>query len=127
MNLDLSGDTPITAAYEFSKERLPGVSFDQFIELFKDWRIVGLHHGHQCAGVVFIKDGFVHICVSSLFRKRWASRRLIKQIISLAAVDGVAKTSVFKNDQFRQRFAERLGFSRVGESGDSYIYEVKDA
>lgn len=74
-----------------------------------------------------MKDGHVHICVSSEYRKRWASKRLIRQIIHMAAVNGVAKTSVFKNDIYRQQFAERLGFKRIGEVGDSYIYEVKDA
>lgn len=127
MNLDLSGDTPITAAYEFSKERLPGVSFDRFLEMFKDWRIVGINQGQKCAGVVFMKDGFVHICVSPEYRRRWASKRLIKQIIHLASIDGVARTSVFKTDDYRQRFAERLGFVRTHEIGDLYIYEVQDA
>lgn len=127
MILDLTGPTPITEAYEYSKERFKNVSFEDFLHSFIDWRIVGFYHGRKCAGVVFIKDGWVHISVNPKYRKRWASKRLIRQIISLAAVNGIARTTVFKNDPYRQKFAERLGFIRNGEVVDAFIYEVKNA
>lgn len=120
----LKNDRPLEDAYEFSKERLSGLSLEAFKVAFKDWHINGFYQRDKIAGVVFIKTGFVHICVNPEYRKRWATKGLIKSILDKASFCGKVYTSVNRGDDFRQDFARRLGFRKMLETGDIEIYEA---
>lgn len=100
------------------------ISFEDFCNYFEDWTFEYIYKGPVLIGASFHKDGFIHVAIFHEYRKRWAKRNLIKQLISNAMIDGKAYTTVFKNDEYRTTFAKRLGFKLI-KDGEVQTYRIE--
>lgn len=98
--------------------------FDDFCNDYKNWNFEYIYKNGLCVGAVIIKDGYIHIIISNEHRKNWATKGLIKRLLINSMVDGVVKTTIFKNDEYRITFAKRLGF-KLTKDGEIQTYEVK--
>lgn len=113
------------AILEMQQDTLEGkCTFEDFCKFFEDWKFDYIYKGPVLIGASFHKDGFIHVAIFHEYRKRWAKRNLIKQLISNAMIDGKAYTTAYKNDEYRTTFAKRLGF-RLIKDGEIQTYEVK--
>ena len=111
--------------FDAIKERFPvEYTFTQFQENFKDWKFEYLYRDLVCIGAVMSNNGFIHIAISEPYRKTWAKKNEIKKLITNVMQEGKAYTTIFRNDEFRAKFAERLGFTMI-EDGAIQTYEVK--
>lgn len=109
-------------AYQFTKERFKDE--EQFKQIMDGWSLFGIFRNKRCIGVVFSKDGFIHISIDHPFRKIWATKGLIRLILKTLAVDGKCSTTVFDGDKFRSDFAERLGFASQNNVDGIKLYEA---
>ena len=111
--------------YEAIKDRLPeDYTYSKFCEGFKDWKFEYLYQDSKCIGAAMSKDGYIHVAIDEAYRKVWAKKNQIKQLILNAMQEGKAYTTIFKHDEFRANFAKRLGFTMI-KDGDIQTYEVK--
>lgn len=99
-------------------------TFDNFKQDYKSWQFNYIYKKKLCIGATIIRNGFIHIIIAKDHRNTWASKNLIKRLITDAMKDGVAKTTIFKDDSYRITFAKRLGFKLI-EDGEIQTYEVK--
>lgn len=83
------------------------ISYDDYEEIAKDWRIVAMIRDDEPIGAVYYKDGETHVSVLPKWRRRWATRGLLKQIM-----DDTKFTRVDVGHDFMYGILERLGFRR---------------
>ena len=73
-------DEAIEAGWEAYAERLPGQE-----ALYRagcvNWQTVAVCDGEKVVGALFVKDGVIHLGIVPSYRSRWASRRLIRQML----------------------------------------------
>jgi hypothetical protein len=106
------------------KERFPeDYSLWKFQTDFKDWYFEYIYKDNRCIGATISRNGYIHIGIIPEYRKKWATKNEIRFLISSSMKDGVAKTTIFRDDQFRINFAKRLGFKMI-EDKDIQTYEV---
>lgn len=88
------------------------VSFEQYAEALKDWRVQVILRDDEPIGAVFKKDGEVHVSVVPEWRKKWATRGIIKQIF-----DEANHTTVTSgHEDYMFDILQRLGMSQVGQN-----------
>ena len=103
-------------AFDASRERFPDeFTFDDMVDMLGHWRIRGIFDQGKCIGVVADHEGVVHVSILPEFRKRWATRNVLKEAIQGAMIDGKASTYLLSGDDYRAKFAERLGFMKTAE------------
>lgn len=98
--------------------------FEDFCKTYQNWQFEYIYKQDLCIGATIINNGYIHVIIDEPYRKRWASKNLIKKLIEQAMIDGVAKTTIFKDDDYRITFAKRLGFTLI-KDGNIQTYEVK--
>jgi len=98
--------------------------FEDFCHDYRDWEFKYIYKQNLCIGAVIVNNGYIHIIIDEKYRKKWASKGLIARLIKESMVHGVAKTTVFKDDEYRTAFAKRIGFKLI-EDGETQTYEVK--
>lgn len=99
-------------------------SFDDFCNGFKEWNFEYIYKKNLCIGATINNNGFIHIIIDKDYRKRWASKSLIINLLLKAMIDGKVKTTIFNDDDYRIDFAKRLGFKLI-KDGTIQTYEVK--
>ena len=125
MNIKDSPQDEITrVAFMASSEVFPDdFTFDDMREQLGHWRLRGIFDDDKCVGAIMDYEGIVHISVLPEARKRWASRKLLKQAIHGAMIDGKVCTLVYNGDSERAKFAERLGFVRTQANDEVVRYD----
>lgn len=86
---------------------------DNYLNLAKEWSPVAVCDDNKVIGVLISKDNVIHLAIIPEYRGRWASRRIIRDMLKYG------KTTVAGPDN---SFVERLGFRRVGS-----VYKYMEA
>lgn len=100
-------DEAIDAGWLAYKERMP--NHEQAYRTTCDgWKVVAVCSGKEVIGALFSKDGVIHIGIRPEWRGKWASRRIIGQMLSYGK-----KTDLMPGED--PEFIERIGFSKIGD------------
>lgn len=83
------------------------ISYEDYAAIAKNWQLSVLVRDGEPIGTVFRKDGETHVSILPHWRKRWATRGLLKQIM-----DDTRFTRVDVGHDFMYGILERLGFQR---------------
>lgn len=101
-------DEAIEAAWQAYRERLPGLRAS-FVAACERWQMVAIVSGSEVIGALFVRDGVIHIGIVPAWRGRWASRRLIRQMLGYGT-----RTTLLDGEAHCAEFIGRLGFERDG-------------
>lgn len=58
------------------------ISYEQHVDIAKDWDVKVIDRDGQPIGALFAKDGEVHCSILPEWRRRWLTKGLLKQIIA---------------------------------------------
>jgi hypothetical protein len=88
------------------------VTFEQYATALKDWNVQVIVRDDEPIGAVFKKDGEVHVSIVKPWRRKWATRGVIKQIF-----DSANHTTVTSgHEHYMFDILQRLGMSQVGQN-----------
>lgn len=100
-------DEAIDAGWLAYRERTPDHE-SSYRDMCKQWQVVAVCNDSQVIGALFAKDGVIHIGICPEWRSKWASRRVIRQMLSYGT-----KTRLTPDEN--PEFIERIGFQRKGD------------
>jgi RimJ/RimL family protein N-acetyltransferase len=92
----------IEAGWLAYRERLQWFTRDQWQASCAPWFMFCIKSGGEPIGAAFLKDGKVHIGIVPEWRGRWASRRLIREILSFGT-----ETTLLKSETQQREFVLR--------------------
>lgn len=75
-----SRDIALKIGYAATSWQHP-VTYDQHIEIAKDWAVRLIERDGEPIGAMFEKDGEVHCSILPEWRRRWLTKGLLRQII----------------------------------------------
>lgn len=81
------------------------VTFEQYAQSLSDWTVRAIERDGEIIGAVFNKDGEVHVSVLPPWRKQWATKGLLRELLSPPV-----KTSVADGHDYMRGILTRLGF-----------------
>lgn len=70
----------IDAGWEAYAERVPGMR-DAYLKACDGWEVEAVCAGDEVIGALFSKDGVIHLGIVPAWRSRWASKRLIREML----------------------------------------------
>lgn len=91
------------AATDFSEP----ISYADYEVVAKDWQVMLMVRDDEPIGTVYHKGGETHVSVLPKWRRRWATKGLLKQILN-----DTRFTRVDVGHDFMYGILERLGFRR---------------
>jgi GNAT superfamily N-acetyltransferase len=97
----------------YGEELAPHRNGDAYRLLMNEWNPVAVCDGERVIGSLISKDNVIHLAIIPSYRGKWASRRIIQQMLRYGTTTTVAEDNAF---------VERIGFRRVGD-----LYEYKGA
>ena len=105
-------DEAIEAGWLAYKERAPNHE-RAYRAACKRQRVVAVCSDNEVIGALFERDGTIHIGIRPEWRSKWASRRVIRQMLSYGT-----KTKLTPEED--PSFIERIGFRCKGEHYEFY-------
>lgn len=81
-------------------------SFDDYKKTLSDWNVKGICRNDEIIGAAYFKDGEVHVSVLPEWRRRWATRGLLKQLFA----DKNSFTRIMPGHEYMYDIFTRLGF-----------------
>lgn len=101
----------IEAGWIAYRERVPGYE-SEYRSACGNYRVVAICSDSQVIGALFVRaDGVIHMGIVPEWRSRWASRRIIRQMLAYGN-----KTTLMDDED--PSFISRIGFVKNGN-----IYE----
>lgn len=94
------------------EDRVP-LTEAELAKIFADYAVKVLCDQGKPFGMVVTKGPEIHLAIVPSYRRRWASRRLLNQLLQEPLTHGFAITSVMTDNVKGQNFVERLGFKRT--------------
>lgn len=105
--------TPIEAAYESAKNRMDGVSFEQFAAALSTAEIHPLEVEGQTAGAIVVIGPEIHVCVLPWAEKKWANKRAASVLNDVIEKHGYATTH--PTTKRGEDFVKMVGFVNCGD------------
>ena len=90
------------------------IAFTNYEQLMSDWDVRAVMKNDQCIGAVYFRDGEVHVSILPEWRKKWATKGLLKQILGGDSI----KTRVTPGHEYMHDVLKRLGFR---EQNDFFV------
>lgn len=81
------------------------MTFDEYAQALSDWTVHALRQGDELIGAVFKKDGEIHVSVLPQWRKRWATKGLLRKLLAPPV-----KTRIANGHDYMRGILLRLGF-----------------
>lgn len=78
------------------------------------WTVVAVCDGPQVIGALYAQNGVIHLGIVPEYRGRWASRRVIREMLTYGHMTRIRDEAPEKIE-----FATRLGFK---VQGDTYVF-----
>lgn len=103
----------IAAAYESARDRMPGVSLEQFRAFAAGCDVHEIRVDGQTAGAIIVRGDEIHACVLPWACGRWMSRRTLSVLRGVIQQHGQAVTSA--TTEAGRQFVRRLGFRQQGD------------
>lgn len=101
------------------------VTQEQLEKVFSDYSVKVLSDEGVPLGMLTIKGPEIHIAIIPSYRKRWASKRLLDEMLSEPLQNGYAVTSVMKDNKIGRDFVTRIGFKRTHETATVIHYRME--
>lgn len=83
------------------------ITFEQYEGIAADWQVSVLIREQELIGAIFKRNGETHVSILPKWRRRWATKGLLKEILS-----DMRYTKVADGHDFMYGILERLGFTR---------------
>jgi len=83
------------------------MDFDAYAAAVADWDVRAIERDGQCIGAAFFKDDEVHASVVPEWRKRWATKGVLKELFA----KGRVTTRVTPGHEYMNDILKRLGFT----------------
>lgn len=80
INLQPRREEAIAAGWVAYSQRLPGMR-DAYHRACNGWTVEAVCSGDEVIGALFSKDGVIHLGIVPEWRGRWASRRVIREML----------------------------------------------
>jgi GNAT superfamily N-acetyltransferase len=103
----------IEAGWRAYAERVPGMEA-AYRAACEGWRVIAVV-ADSVIGALFARDGVIHLGIVPEWRGRWASRRLIREMLSYGKT-----TTLLPNEADSRDFIGRIGFVKANKEG-SYV------
>lgn len=100
----------ISAGWEAYAERVPGMQA-AYLKAAESWEAIAVCDGSEVVGALLKRDGVIHLGIKPAWRGLWASRRVIREMLS----HGKRTTLTRGEDDI---FIRRIGFEK---EGDEYV------
>jgi hypothetical protein len=112
--------------YEVLKPRLNGLSFDRFVEIFRDFEFIPVIVNDAEVGAILRKGAELHAVIKEEARCRWMGKKTLKMIDDVMKEHGIVTTQVMNEHEMGHTFAKRLGFVvEKQENGITHYFKVK--
>lgn len=92
------------------KERVPGME-SAYRAACEGWRVIAVV-ADRVIGALFARDGVIHLGIVPEWRGRWASRRLIREMLGYGKA-----TTLLPDEADSQDFIGRIGFVKTEQEG----------
>lgn len=99
-------DEAIEAGWLAYRDRLPDME-SAYRHACGDWHVIAVV-ADRVIGALFAKDGVIHLGIVPEWRSRWASRRLIREMLSYGKI-----TALLPDEAEQMAFIQRIGFTPV--------------
>ena len=86
------------------------ISYEDYLTVANDWQLSVIVRDSKPIGAVFRKNGETHVSILPEWRRRWATRGLLNQIMA-----DTRFTTVDDGHDFMYGILERLGFRREAD------------
>lgn len=96
----------IEAGWRAYEAEIPGHR-DAYLRACEGWQLVAICDDDTPIGALLVKDGVIHLGIVPEWRGRWASRRVIQELISYGRATTVPPDN-------RRDFLRRVGFKPQG-------------
>lgn len=93
--------------YETANWQSP-ISYEQHVEIARDWSVKTIERDGRTIGAVFEKDGEVHCAILPEWRRKWLTKGLLRQLIAHPAFH----TRVDDGHEYMYDILTRLGMKR---------------
>lgn len=104
---------PVELAYESCKDRLNGMTYEEFEQLTKPFEVHPMYADGKMCGAVLVINNHIHACILSWAEGKWFSRRAAKILNRIIDKYGEAITSA--TTEKGRAFVLGLGFVQDGE------------
>ena len=113
-------------AYDSCKDRFDApITFDDFLVLTKDWEVIPVYVGGECAGALMCRNDEIHACIIEKYHKRWVSKKLWNTVFKeRLSKYGYLTTGVMANNAIGKAFVERCGFREYDRFANVVIYRL---
>ncbi len=98
----------VKAAFESCKDRLGGISLDQFLMLTEPFEVFPMYANGRLCGAVFVYENHIHACILPFGEGKWFSRKAAKILNRVIENYGEAITTATTEEG--RRFVLGLGF-----------------
>lgn len=103
----------VIEAYESAKDRLNGMTFDEFKDYTKDFEVIPMYADGKVCGALMIHENHIHACILSWAEGKWFSRKAARVLNRVIEQFGEAITSA--TTEKGRAFVLALGFTKDGE------------
>lgn len=100
----------IDAGWMAYRDRIPSMEA-AYRSACEAWQVVAVV-ADRVIGALFARDGVIHLGVVPEWRGRWASRRLIREMLSYGT-----RTTLMPGEDGPREFIGRIGFVKTEEEG----------
>ena len=100
----------IEAGWEAYRDRIPTMRLAYDVTC-DSWGVVAVCSGSEVIGALFHKDGVIHLGIVPAWRSRWASKRVIREMLAYGT-----ETTVQPWESDCLSFIGRIGFEKQGTS-----------
>ena len=98
--------TALRVGYEATDWSAP-IAFEDYARAVDGWDIKAIMRDDKCIGAAYFNDGELHVSILPEWRRRWATKGLLKALFGTARVT----TRVTPGHEYMHGILERLGFS----------------
>ena len=88
------------------------IGFDEYLAALSGWDVQVIERDDEPIGAAYFKDGEVHVSVLPEWRKRWATRGILRKLFERNG----AFTRVVDGHDHMYGILERLGFKRTSDN-----------
>jgi hypothetical protein len=99
----------IAAGWLAYRERVPTM-YAKYLAACEGWEVVAVTNHSEVIGALFARDGVIHLGIVPNWRGRWASRRVIREMLTYGKT-----TTVLDEEPQCIDFVSRIGFEKKGQ------------
>lgn len=75
---------------------------DWFKDLLKDWQLLAIVRDGECIGCCYKNSGEVHVTIAPEWRKKWATRAILRQVFEGSTMTRITKGHDYMFDVFNR-------------------------